>query len=456
MHSPSRRRMLVAAVTAGAASLVLAACTGGTTLADPGSDGSTGDAGATTVTFRLWDDVAAPAYAESFDAFSAAHPDLRVQVEVVPRGEYADRLREDMTDGDMADVFWATPTMYPAYAAAGDLVEVGADPDEAVWERSVVDLFTYRGTLWGVPQLWDSVALYYNEPLVAAADVDPSRLAWTPGGGAGDTLQAASRALTVDTTGRHPGEAGFDPGATQSYGFNAGADLFAIVLPFLAQNGVRFRDGQEFTFATPDGEAAFQYLVDLVRAQVAPPAAQDGARDGADAGPARDLFTHGRLALFQSSSQDLRTLVQDAGPGLRIAPMVAGPQGRPGVLTGVAAVGNAHSAHDGATREVLRWLGSADGQAALASQGVGVPAVAGAQEAYAEYWAARGVDVQPFLDAAREPGAPAPAAIGVDAGIAAVQPVLDRMFRGEIPVPEAVAQAQQAGNAALATPSPEP
>ncbi|MPV38871.1 ABC transporter substrate-binding protein [Georgenia subflava] len=454
MRSASRRRTLLGGAGA-AVALALAACSPGAQDVEAGSSGATDASGMTTVTFRLWDEVAAPAYEESFDAFAAAHPDIRVEVEVVPWAEYWERLPQDVSAGEMSDIYWTNTSTFGPYAESGDLIDVsdalGDEHDE--WEESVVDLFTRDGSLWGVPQLWESVALYYNKSLVEEAGVDPTELVWAPPAedsdapvGEADTLLAAARALTTDAAGVHAGADGFDAGAIQTFGINAQGDPQAVYVPFLAQNGARFLKGGELAFATPEGAAAFQYLVDLVRVHRVAPSA---AAPDADGDPARDLFLQGRLGLFLSGPDDLRTISDDAQLEWGVAPMVAGPEGRIGVVNGVAAVGNAHTEHEDATVEVLRWLGSADGQAALASQGVGFPGVVDAQGTFVEYWAERDVDVEAFVDAAQEPVVPAPVGPDVEAAIDALAPVLHEMFRGAVPVPEALEQAQKAGNEAL-------
>ncbi|MDD9205875.1 sugar ABC transporter substrate-binding protein, partial [Georgenia sp. 10Sc9-8] len=98
----------------------------------------------------------------------------------------------------------------------------------------------------------------------------------------------------------------------------------------------------------------------------------------------------------------------------------------------------------------LRWLGSARGQQALASQGVAFPAAVAAQETFVDYWAERGVDVTVFIEAAQEPTIAAPLGPNANAGANAIVPILQEMFLGRIPVPEALEEAQAAGNEAIA------
>ncbi|MFC7404015.1 ABC transporter substrate-binding protein [Georgenia alba] len=448
--APRRGRLLGTAVAA--AAMVLAACSPATDD-DPTVEGDTQAGGATTVTFRLWDEVAAPAYQESFDAFMAQNPDIRVEVETVPWADYFERLPLDLSSGEMADIFWTNTSNFGRYADSGDLLNIsetlGTEHDE--WEGAITDLYRRDGSLWGVPQLWDSIALYYNAEMVERAGVDPNDLTWQPSPGGrrvapDDTLLPAARSLTVDDEGRHPGEDGFDPSSTRVYGFNSQADLQAIYIDFLAQNGGQWQDGDRFAFASPEGEEAFQYLVDLINTHHVAPSAADTNPNG---DLPQELFLQGRLALFQSGPYRLRTIADSADFEWGIAPMVGGPEGRVSVVHGVAAVGNAHSENIEATTTVLRWLGSADGQSALASQGIAFPAAVDAQQTFVDYWADRDVDVQPFLDAAQGETTPAPTGPNTNAGMNAATPILQDMFLGDVPVPEALREAQEAGNAAL-------
>ena len=446
------RSRYTAAATAASIALVLAACSPAETgsSSDATGDSGSGDGGATTtVTFRLWDDVAQPAYQESFDAFMAANPDIKVEVELVPWAQYWERLPLDISSGDMADIYWVNTSNYAQFVENGNLLniteELGSDHDE--WNQAAVDLYTRDGSLWGVPQIWDSIALYYNKDLTDAAGVDPEGLEWRPDGGEGDTLLEAATALTTDAEGRHPGEDGFDANSRDVYGYNAQADLQAIYVDYLGQNGAQFQDENDmFAFDSPQGVESFQYLVDLINThQVAPSAADTNPNGDAT----RDLFLQGKLGLFQSGPYNLKTIAENVDFEWGIAPIVAGPEGPKSVVHAVAAVGNADTENKEATVEVLRWLGSADGQKALAAQGVSFPAVTSEQQTFVDYWDEQGVDVSQFVTAAEGETIPAPRGTDVNAGANAISPILQTMFLGEVSVEDGLQQAQEAGNQAM-------
>src|SRR5699024_2166414 len=138
---------------------------------------------------------------------------------------------------------------------------------------------------------------------------------------------------------------------------------------------------------SPQGVEAFEYLVDLINTEhVAPPAADTNA----DGDASRNLFVQGKLALFQSGQYSLPAMADIDSFDWAIAPMIEGPEGRIGVVHGVAALGNAATAHMDETVKVLQWLGSAEGQRPLGETGAAFPAALDAQDAFESYWGEQG------------------------------------------------------------------
>ena len=203
-----RRGIPVAAISA----LALAACSPGSGGSGGAEGSGDGDGEQTVVTFRLWDDNAAAAYEESFEAFTEENPDIEVEIELVPWGDYWTRLPQDIGSGTMTDIFWTNTSNFGIYADQGRLIDIseaiGEEHEE--WNESVVDLYTRDDKLWGVPQLSDSIALFYNKDVVEEAGIDVSSLTWSPEE-SGDTFLPALKKLTVDGDGHHPGDEDFDP-----------------------------------------------------------------------------------------------------------------------------------------------------------------------------------------------------------------------------------------------------
>jgi multiple sugar transport system substrate-binding protein len=405
-----------------------------------GDDSPSGSSsGGTTVTVRLWDDTVQPAYEKSFAAFREKNPGIVPKIEMVPWASYWDKLPADVAGGTLPDVLWVNSSNFGVYVDAGAFLNIGEELPDAVggWQRTVVDQYTRDGSLWGVPQLSDAIALFCNTDLTQAAGVDPSNLVWNPSG-AGDTFLPAAKALTSTA------------GARTQYGFNAAYDLQAIFYDFVGSNGGRWQDDDDSYVFGDDAKSveAMQYVVDLINRDRVSPSAAD-TNDNGDF--SRDQFTQGNMALFQSGTYNLKNVADAAQFSWTVAPGLTGPAGRVLVTNGIVAVGNAKTKDKDATLKVLEWLGSAEGAGYVGAEGAAFPAVTAAQQGYLEHWKSQDVDVQPFLDAAAATEVvPAPHGARAQTGQAAADEVLKEVFLGRIPVPAGMKQAQDAANAAIA------
>jgi multiple sugar transport system substrate-binding protein len=385
--------------------------------------------GKTVITVRLWDAQVGAAYRKSLDEFTRRHPDIEVRVNVVAYSTYFNTLRTDVAGGGADDIFWMSNAYLSGYADSGRLMDIAPSDD---WEPAVVEQFTRGGTLWGVPQLTDAgIAVYYNADLLAAAGVDPdtlNTLRWDPDP-AIDTLRPLLTRLT----------------GPRQWGYNAANDLQGIYLNYIGSAGGVFQQGDRFAFDNPKAATAFRYLVSLINDdQVSPPASDTNTNGDFS----RNQFLAGRMALFQSGTYNLATIAEQAGFHWGVAMLPIGPAGRVSVTNGIAAAGNSATKHPEEVREVLAWLGSAEGNAYVATGGAAIPAVLAAQRSYLDYWSGRGVDVSPFFRVLDGPRIPAPGGSGFAAGYQAIAPYFDEMFLGRLPVDTALAQAQAAARAA--------
>ena len=450
-----KRRTILSSLAAAGLLGTAAACS---PSSDDGGDsaGGASDAGGSTggdkgtLTFRLWDQNAVPAYEESFQAFTA-ESGWNVNIDVVPWGDYWTRLPLDVASGDAADVYWMNSANYVQFKDSEALLDINEIiPDGASqWEQSVVDLYTRDGGLWGVPQIWDSIAVFYNKGLVEEAGVDPEDLVFDPSAET-DSLRDAARALTLDGAGLHPGESGFDVDSREQFGFNSQADRQAIIGPMLASNGATWQEDDQYTFASPEGIEAFQYMADLINVENIAPSAADTNENGDFT---RDLFTQGKLGLFQSGPYNLLAISEGVADSFEwaLAGPVEGPAGAKSLVHGVVAVGNAQADEDQqeGIAALLTWLGSKEGQLPLAEQGVSFPGHVDAQDAFIAFWEEKGVDVSVFVEAAKNP-AEADTGARANAGLGAAIPIFQEVFIGRLSAEDGIPQAQEEGNAAMA------
>ena len=205
---------------------------------------------------RLWDEQVAAAYRESFDAFTAAHPDIEVRINVVAYATYFDTLRTDVAGGSADDIFWINNAYFADYADSGRLMQ-RSDRVRPDWEPSVVDQFTRNGTLWGVPQLTDAgIAVYYNADLLAAAGVDPAA-ADRPALGPRRRRHPAPAAGPAHRRRRRhaaPAHPASTRGRIRQWGYNAANDLQGIYLNYIGSAGGVFSDGDRFAFDNPQAD----------------------------------------------------------------------------------------------------------------------------------------------------------------------------------------------------------
>jgi len=405
------------------------------------------------LTFRLWDPQVAEAYRTSLDAFER-ESGFDVDIVVVPWADYWTQLRLDIASGTVDDVFWTNAANFQDYAAVGAIVPVAESQrraQESGWVEAVVEQYSIDGTLWGVPQITDpGIAMLYNADLLAQAGIDLDdlgELSWDPYAPE-DTLRATSRALTLDSANRHPGEPGFDHDRLRQYGIGAANDLNAVLLQFLAGNGSAWQEGDDFVFADERGVAAIEYLVALINSDfVAPNAADTNPPAGGDF--VRDQFLQGNVALFPTGAYNLANVAEAADFEWGIAPFPAGPNGRHSVTNGIVAAASTVSDNADGQRALLNWLGSSEGQLAIGESGAALPAVVEAQASYRAVWAERGVDLSPMLDILENDGVQAPQGARYASAARAMEQTLNEIFLGRIAVASGLRDAQAAGNSAM-------
>ncbi|WP_280252561.1 extracellular solute-binding protein, partial [Nocardia abscessus] len=375
-----------------------------------------------------------PRFRASRGVFAGANPDLYVRIRGGRWGPTPHMRRLAGGGGTADDLFWTN--LYEDYADAGRLLDIGAmlGPEAArSWDPSAVAQYTRDGTLWAVPQFVDAgTAVYYNRELLAAAQVDPAELAalrWSPNGD--DGLRSLLRRLA----------------AVAAWAYNAGHDFQSIELPYLGSAGARFQDERDrFVFDSPQGVAAFDYLVRLVADGLTPSPADTNTNPDF----AKNVFLQGKLALFQSGTFNLAQISEQARFSWGIALLPQGPDGRVSTNNAIGVAANAATRHPDAVRRVLAWLGSGAGNRYLAEGGAAIPAVVSEQQRYRDYWGGKGVDVSPFFDVLRGPRISSGGGPGFPAALRAVEPIFAEMYLGRIPVPEALSRARSAAESAAA------
>src|SRR5688500_7710951 len=162
----------------------------------------------------------------ALEQLDAANSGWTVALEAVPQGSESEKVTTQLAADDLPDVLrlqglnvqqWIRREAFfdltDRISSAGlDLAEFYSDP---------LDQFRWQGTPYGLPDTATPEIVYFNRQAFADAGLPPPTDAWTY-----EDMRRAAIALTVDTAGRHPTDAGFDPANIERWGWNRGLTFF--------------------------------------------------------------------------------------------------------------------------------------------------------------------------------------------------------------------------------------
>jgi ABC-type sugar transport system, periplasmic component len=216
------RRGTVAIASAVAASVLLAACSGGS--AGPGDEGAAAldaalEEGGTIEYWTYNESSAAQA-----EAFMAAYPNVEVDIRVTPGvADHNLAFQNVLTAGsgipDVIQLEYQSVLQYQLPGHLLDLTAYGLDELEDTFTASTWNNVSTNGGLWGLPQDSAPMAMFYNAALLEAHGLDVPET-WDDFVTAGKALKAADPNLCIVN------EAG-DAGFTTSMIWQAGGHPFA-------------------------------------------------------------------------------------------------------------------------------------------------------------------------------------------------------------------------------------
>lgn len=324
---------------------------------------------ATEISFAFWGDPAEmEAYESLCDAFEAENPDVRISTEYTPgQTEYQTKISTSFAAGSEPDVFLINFRRFGQYAASGGIAPLGdrlaASPllplDD--FYPQPIEAFTFNGQLYGVPQNFSSLVVYFNRDLFDAAGLPYPAPGWT-----WDEFLNAAIALTQDFNG---------DGFVEQYGVGIEPSLIRYV-PFIWGTGGEIVDNvdapTELTLDTPEARAGIQFVVDLSLAhEVAPTEPEVLAEDD------QSRFMNGRTAMFFQSRRPVPTLREIGDFRWDAAPLPVGPAGPVTVLHSDAFCMSTRAAEDERKSEAawrfIEFAMSVPGQELLATTGRTVP-----------------------------------------------------------------------------------
>lgn len=359
----------IAALTASLALVASAAA------ACSSSSTSSSSGGKTTLSYAIWDQTQEPAMQKIIAAFEQQNPDITVKIQLTPYADYFTKLQTAASSGSAPDVFWMNGPNFQLYAANGQLMSLsGATVKAADYPSSLVSLYTYDKTLYGVPKDFDTVGLWYNKALFKAAGVADPTADWTWA-----DFQAASAKLTDKAKGVYA------VGAT----LEGQEDYYDTI--FQAGGQVISPDGKSSGYGSTASISGLEFWTNLIAKGESPSLAQ--MNDTATI----DMFESGKLAMYWGGSWDANAFAQNANTKDDVDVTVL-PEGvkRATVIHGLANVVYAKTAHPQQAEKFVEFLGSQQAAEIEADTGTVIPAFNDTQQAWVKSYPQ--YDLQSFLD----------------------------------------------------------
>lgn len=188
------------------------------------------------------------------DSFTAANPNVEVEITVLENEAFKQKLATAMQSGDPPDVFqsWGGGVLFE-YATAGLVKDITADLQKDGWGDSflpaALNLYGTDGKYYGVPWNMGVVVMWYDKALFAQAGIEATPTTWSEFLATVQKLKDAG--ITPITVGekdkwpghfywvylaiRNGGKAAFDAAYSREGSFadppfvKAGADLKALI-----------------------------------------------------------------------------------------------------------------------------------------------------------------------------------------------------------------------------------
>ncbi|MFH7598326.1 extracellular solute-binding protein [Streptomyces racemochromogenes] len=248
------------AATALVATLALAATACGGDTKDNGGETKAG--GELTGTVTWWDtsnEAEKASFQKIAEGFTAKHPKVTVKYVNVPYGDAQNKVKNAFSSGaDAPDVIRADVGWVADFASLGYLDEVPADQVKKVDAEFLPQAAAsgrFDGKTYAVPQVIDTLGLFYNKKMLADAGVQPPKTL--------EELKTAAAAIKAKT-----GKTGLYLRGDDSYWF----------LPFIYGEGGDLVDAKNKTVTVdgPAGVKAFKAARDLVASGAAVTNATDG------------------------------------------------------------------------------------------------------------------------------------------------------------------------------------
>lgn len=279
----SRRDFLRMSALAAAGATLVACGTGASDATEQSQEPSPDDAAPVAkqseITFMGWggteEDEGVRA---AIEVFQDETPDVTVEWLHTPEN-YNDKLLSMVAAGTPPDTSFVGAGEFQPFACDGLLLDITSwleadsdlgQPDYFI-EPQEKERCTINGRWYGIGSCWVAPHIYYNADIFTEAGIEPPssdpEQVWDWG-----TFLDVATQLTVDTSGKHPGEVGFDPDSIDRWGVHWPTWSIPLSSAIASNEGQWLNpDTGLLALDQPEAIEAIQNIADLVlKDQVSP------------------------------------------------------------------------------------------------------------------------------------------------------------------------------------------
>ena len=327
------------------------------------SDSTSGNAkdGKVEITYGFWDKKQVPAVEEIVKLFNKKYPNIKVKTELTPYGQYFQKLETAATGGALPDVMWMNGAHVEQYAEGKVILPLSdlAKKDNFSldnYPKSLIDLYTVDGKVYGIPKDFDTTGLWYNKKIFDEAGVQYPDETWD-----WNKLKEAAKKLTNKDKG--------------IWGYGALMGNQGGYYDFIWQNGgyIISDDGKSVGFDQPEAIEALKYNISFIKEGLSPTQAQMTET------AASELFSSGKIAMMFDGPWMVPEYKNN--PDLNVAVVPKGKQ-RAVAIHGLSNVIAANTKHKDAAWKFVQFLSSKEAAEVYAKTGTVIPAYNGTQDAW--------------------------------------------------------------------------
>jgi multiple sugar transport system substrate-binding protein len=230
--------------------------------------------------------------AKYMDQFKQSNPNVKIEYQSTPFGEYHTKLLTQAAAGTLPDTFAHSNSLFPKFAAKGGALAldelVAGEPafDVKDFVPAALRLSSLKGKLYGVPHLGNVIARFWHKEMFKEAGLaSPNDLDKQGKWDWNTFLDGAMKITKRDAAGKATRLGTSAPNInferTQQWAWANGAEM------------LKQPDLNEFVLNSPEGIDAVQFMVDLInKHKVAPQQGEILQNQLSD-------FNSGRLAYFE-------------------------------------------------------------------------------------------------------------------------------------------------------------